>query len=238
MIIFPAVDLHNGQAVRLEQGDYNKVKVYDADPVHAARVFASQGAAYLHVVDLDGAKGGAAENMSVIKSIAGLGMFVQTGGGIRSRERIEKYLEAGVSRCILGTAAVKDFAFTAECVRAYGDSIAVGVDARGGKVAVNGWLESTREDSFDFCRRLADVGTKCIIYTDISRDGMLSGCNTEVYERLCGLGLQIIASGGVSSLGEIARLRDMGCHGAIVGKAIYEGVISLPDALKTGGGNA
>lgn len=233
MYILPAVDLHLGQAVRLEQGDYNKVKVYD-QPVAAAQKFIKQGATHLHVVDLDGAKGGTQENLESIKKLAALDLFVEVGGGIRSRESIEEYLSLGVSRCILGTVAVKDFAFTKEVAKNYGEKIAVGVDARDGMVAVNGWLENTREDSLNFCRRLRDAGVQCIIYTDISRDGMLSGCNMEVYEGLVALGIDIVASGGVSSIAELRGLRSMGCAGAIVGKAIYEGLVSLEAAIQVG----
>lgn len=232
MIIFPAVDLHDGQAVRLQQGDYGKVKVYDADPVDAAKRFMDSGATHLHVVDLDGAKGGTMENYKSIERLAGLDMFIEVGGGIRDDAAIKRYLDMGVSRLILGTVAIRNFEFTAEAAEKYGEHIAVGVDARNGRVAVNGWLEDTGEDSFEFCKRLVGIGVKSVIYTDISKDGMLSGCNLDIYKQLCKLELKVVASGGVSSVGEIERLRDMGCNGAIVGKAIYEGLVDLKEAIE------
>ncbi len=232
MIIFPAVDLHNGQAVRLQQGDYGKVKVYDADPLDAAKRFMDSGATHLHVVDLDGAKGGTMENYKSIERLAGLDMFIEVGGGIRDDAAIRRYLDMGVSRLILGTVAIRDMEFTARAAKEYGEHIAVGVDARDGKVAVNGWLEDTGTDSVEFCKKLKDIGVSSVIYTDISKDGMLSGCNLDVYKQLCAIGLKVVASGGVSSVKEIISLRDMGCNGAIVGKAIYEGLVDLKDAIQ------
>ena len=231
MIILPAVDLHNGQAVRLEQGDYGKVKVYDADPVTAAKRFIDSGATHLHVVDLDGAKGGTVENYKSIEKLASLDLFTEVGGGISDEETVRRYLDVGVDRLILGTVAIRNFDFTANMVAKYGEHIAVGVDARDGRVAVNGWLEDTGTDSFEFCQRLCSIGVKCIIYTDISRDGMLSGCNLDVYKRLNRLDTNFIASGGVTTEQEIRTLKSMNTYGAIVGKAIYEGRITLEDAI-------
>lgn len=232
MIIFPAVDLHNGQAVRLEQGDYGKVKVYDADPVTAAKRFTDSGATHLHVVDLDGAKGGTVENYKSIEALAKLDLFIEVGGGIRDEKTIRRYLDIGVNRLILGTAAIRDFDFTRLAVSKYCEHIAIGVDAKNGKVAVNGWLEQTDTDSVEFCKRLCQIGVKTVIYTDISRDGMLSGCNLEIYRELNKLELDIVASGGVTTEQEIKSLKDMNTYAAIVGKAIYEGKITLEDAIK------
>jgi len=231
MIIFPAVDLHNGQAVRLQQGDYGKVKVYDADPVAAAKRFIDSGATHLHVVDLDGAKGGTVENYKSIERLAGLDLFTEVGGGIRDEDTVKRYLDIGVDRLILGTVAIRNFDFTCSMAQKYGEHIAVGVDARNGRVAVNGWLEDTGEDSLEFCKRLCSIGVRTVIYTDISRDGMLSGCNLDIYRELNKLGLDIVASGGVTTAEEIRSLKSMNTYAAIVGKAIYEGRITLEDAI-------
>ena len=170
MQIFPAIDLSGGQVVRLYQGDYDKMTVYGADPCAVAREFMAAGGKYLHVVDLDGAKNGTLANFDSIAALAKQGgLYIEVGGGIRTEERIQKYLDLGVGRCILGTIAVKDFDFTARMAKKYGDKIAVGVDARDGYVAVSGWLETSREKGVDFCRRLRDAGVQTVIYTDISR---------------------------------------------------------------------
>ncbi|MBQ2739919.1 MAG: 1-(5-phosphoribosyl)-5-((5-phosphoribosylamino)methylideneamino)imidazole-4-carboxamide isomerase, partial [Oscillibacter sp.] len=172
MQIFPAIDLSGGKVVRLYQGDYDKMTVYGADPCAVARDFIAAGAKYLHVVDLDGAKDGTLANFESIAALAKQGgLYIEVGGGIRTEERIQKYLDLGVGRCILGTVAVKDFDFTARMAQKYGDKIAVGVDAKDGYVAVSGWLEVSREKGVDFCRRLRDAGVQTVIYTDISRDG-------------------------------------------------------------------
>ena len=172
MQIYPAIDLRGGQVVRLYQGDYEKMTVYGNDPARQAAAFAAQGAEYLHVVDLDGAKDGTLANFASIQSIARQsGLYIEVGGGIRTEERIRQYLDLGVGRCILGTIAVKDFDFTARMAQQYGDAIAVGVDARDGYVAINGWKELSRERGVDFCRRLYGAGVGTVIYTDISRDG-------------------------------------------------------------------
>lgn len=237
MQIFPAIDLRGGQVVRLYQGDYDQMTVYGADPCAVAREFLAAGARYLHVVDLDGARSGTAENFESIAALARQGrLFIEVGGGIRTQQRIEQYLELGVDRCILGTAAVKDFSFTKEMARRYGAQIAVGVDARDGYVAVSGWEERTAERGVDFCRRLRDGGVGTVIYTDISRDGAEQGTNLPLYEELVKIeGLSITASGGISGLEELRQLRDMGVDAAILGKALYTGRLDLETVLKEEG---
>ena len=234
MQIFPAIDLSGGQVVRLYQGDYDKMTVYGADPCAVARDFIAAGAKYLHVVDLDGAKDGTLANFESIAAIAKQGgLYIEVGGGIRTEERIRQYLELGVSRCILGTIAVKDFDFTARMAQKYGDAIAVGVDARDGFVAINGWKELSAETGIDFCRRLRDAGVKTVIYTDISRDGAEQGTNLELYRELADIeGLNITASGGVSSIEELKELQTIGTHAAILGKALYTGRLDLADVIK------
>ena len=193
MQIFPAIDLRGGQVVRLYQGDYDQETVYGADPRAQARKFLDAGARYLHVVDLDGARDGTLANFDSIAAIAKQGgLYIEVGGGIRTEERVRRYLDLGVGRCILGTIAVKDFDFTIRMARTYGDRIAVGVDARDGYVAVNGWKELSRERGVDFCRRLRDGGVGTVIYTDISRDGAGRGTNLELYEELVRIGANLI----------------------------------------------
>jgi len=229
MQIFPAIDLSGGQVVRLYQGDYDQMTVYGSDPCAVAREFIAAGARYLHVVDLDGAKDGTLANFDSIAAIAKQGgLYMEVGGGIRTEERIRQYLDLGVGRCILGTIAVKDFAFTERMAAGYGDQIAVGVDARDGYVAVNGWKELSAERGVDFCRRLYDAGVRDVIYTDISRDGAEQGTNLELYRELAGIrGLRVTASGGVSSLEELEELQRIGTHAAILGKALYTGRLDL-----------
>lgn len=233
MQIFPAIDLSGGQVVRLYQGDYDQMTVYGQDPCAAARTFLEAGAKYLHLVDLDGARDGTTANFDSIAAIARQGgLYIEVGGGIRTKDRIRQYLDLGVGRCILGTIALKDFAFTERMAQKYGDRIAVGVDARDGYVAVNGWKELSRERGMDFCRRLRDAGVRTVIYTDISRDGAERGTNLEVYRELAEIsGLDITASGGVSSLEELRALRDMGTRAAILGKALYTGRLDLKTVL-------
>lgn len=234
MEIFPAIDIRNGNVVRLTEGDYNRMTVYGSSPLEMAETFIKKGAKNLHMVDLDGAKDGAPVNFDVIKSVAETGkLFTEVGGGIRDEKRIEDYLSLGVNRVILGTVAVRNFKFVEESVKKYGDKIAVGVDARDGKVAVSGWLETTEIDSLDFCRKLRDAGVKTVIYTDISKDGTLSGTNLEIYEKLAEIkGLDIIASGGITFEDEIKKLTQMNTYGAIVGKAVYAGKLDLERVLK------
>ncbi len=237
MKIYPAIDLIDGQAVRLVKGDYGKVKVYDSDVVSVAKRFADDGAKYLHVVDLNGAKDGGTRNFSVIeKIVTATGMRCEVGGGIRTLESINTYLQSGADRVILGTAAVNNPQLLKDAVLAFGEKICVGVDTKDGAVAINGWTEVTNTDGVEFCRHLQGVGVKNIIYTDISKDGMLAGTNMEIYKKLSELdGLNITASGGISSLKEIVALKEMGIDAAILGKAIYEGVLNLKTVIDTVG---
>ena len=207
MKLYPAIDLRGGQAVRLYQGDYDQMTVYNADPAAQAREFIAAGAKYLHVVDLDGAKDDTTANMTTIAAIAKQGgLFIEVGGGIRDEARIEQYLSLGVGRCILGTIAVKDFDFTARMAQKYGPKIAVGVDMRDGLVAVNGWKEVTPEPGVAFCRRCAEAGVQAIIATDISRDGTMQGTNMDLYRELLQIsGLEITASGGIARMEELAE---------------------------------
>ena len=233
MKLYPAIDLRGGQAVRLYQGDYDQMTVYNPDPIAQAKAFAAAGAKYLHVVDLDGAKDGLAVNFETIRNITAAGdLFVEVGGGIRDQQRIEDYLALGVGRCILGTVAVRDFDFTARIARTYGDKIVVGVDMKDGYVAVSGWKELTPEPGLDFCRRCADAGVKALIVTDISRDGTLQGTNMQLYRDLLTIpGVEITASGGIARMEELDELQAMGCHAAILGKSIYTGAIDLAQAV-------
>jgi phosphoribosylformimino-5-aminoimidazole carboxamide ribotide isomerase len=233
MKIFPAIDLRGGKVVRLTKGDYDKMDIYSGDPRSVAEGFVQKGAKYLHTVDLDGAKDGAFANLEAIRSLCDVKeLFVQAGGGVRNEKRVLELLEAGVSRVILGTVAVKNYAFTKEMALKYGEKIAVGVDARDGRVAVSGWLETTEVDSMEFCEMLRDDGVKTVIYTDISRDGMMQGANLDAYERLSRLkGLDVVASGGITYMEEISKLKEMGMYGAILGKALYEGLLDLEEAI-------
>ena len=233
MQIFPAIDLRGGQVVRLYQGDYDRETVYAADPCAVARSFLAAGARYLHVVDLDGARDGMLANYETIAAIVKQGgLYIEVGGGIRTEDRIRRYLDLGVGRCILGTIAVKDFAFTERMARTYGDRIAVGVDARDGYVAVSGWKELSAERGVDFCRRLRDAGVKTVIYTDISRDGAEAGTNLDLYRELSEIqGLDITASGGVSSIEELKELQRIGTRAAILGKALYTGRLDLKTVI-------
>ena len=234
MQIIPAIDLSGGQVVRLYQGDYDKMTVYGQDPCAVARDFIAAGAKYLHVVDLDGARDGTLANFDSIAAIARQGgLYIEVGGGIRDEERIRRYLDLGAERVILGTVAVRNFDFTARMAKTYGSHIAVGVDARDGYVAVNGWKELSQERGVDFCRRLYAAGVGTVIYTDISRDGAEQGTNLALYRELTAIrGLNIIASGGVSFEEELLELRDMGVWGAILGKALYTGKLDLARAVR------
>ena len=233
MKIFPAIDLRNGKAVRLYQGDYDQMTVYSDSPVDVAKSFKAKGASCLHLVDLDGAKDGRLVNFETIKEIVEeVDMYVEVGGGIRDEERIKQYLELCVGRVILGTIAVKDPGFLEAMVTKYGEKIAVGVDARDGFVAINGWKEITDRESFEFCRYLRDIGVRSIIYTDFSRDGGIEGTNMEAYRKLQEIeGLEVTASGGISFEEEITALRDVAAA-AILGKAIYSGKLDLERAVK------
>ena len=233
MKIFPAIDLRGGRVVRLTEGDYDRMTVYGSDPVATACGFAESGMRQLHVVDLDGALAGEAVNADVIERIVKeSGLAVQVGGGIRNEERIARYLDVGAKRVIMGTIAVDDPAFVLKMVQKYGDAIAVGVDAKGGRVAVNGWKTVTDKDSFEFCEFLRDAGVDCVVYTDISRDGTLGGANISAYRTLSALdGLKVIASGGVTGVEDVRALSSLGLYGAIVGKALYAGALTLDAAL-------
>lgn len=237
MQIFPATDILGGKVVRLTKGDYNQVKIYADSPAEMALEFMKDGATNLHMVDLDGAKNGAPVNFDAIREAAKIkGLFIEVGGGIRNMQRIEDYLSLGVKRVILGTAAIRNYPFVEEAVKEFGNAVAIGVDAKEGFVAVSGWQETTNVNSVEFCKKLRDTGVSTVIYTDISKDGMLSGTNLEIYKELSEIkGLDIVASGGITFADELRTLNEMGIYGAIVGKAVYEGKLSLKDALAAGG---
>ena len=234
MDIFPAIDISGGRVVRLQQGDYGQMTHYTISPLEAADDFQRQGASFLHVVDLDGAKLGETTNFDTIAQIAAASdLYMEVGGGIRDEERICSYLNAGACRVILGTAALRQPHFLRSMVEKYGSKIAVGVDARDGKVAVSGWLDVTDVDALEFCRQLSEWGVQTVIYTDIAADGMLSGPNRQIYPRLTAIpNLDIVASGGVTSLDDVIVLRRAGCRAAIIGKALYSGKIDLARALE------
>lgn len=235
MQIFPAIDLSGGQVVRLTQGDYDRMTVYGPDPLLWAQRFAQAGAGCLHVVDLDGAKAGTLANREAVAALAARrDLFVEVGGGIRTQQRIEDYLSLGVGRCILGSAAVTDFAFTARMLRCYGSRIAVGVDARDGWVATHGWLRTSTLRGVEFCQRLADAGCTAIIYTDIARDGQLQGTNLELYRQLREAVPEVAftASGGICTEAELVQLDEMGVAAAILGKSLYAGALDLGRCVK------
>ena len=234
MFIFPAIDLFEGKAVRLFKGDYAQMTVYNEDPVSVAKDFAAAGATHLHVVDLEGARSGETPNLDTVAALAASsGLFTEVGGGIRSMEVVERYLGAGVHRVILGTAAVNDEAFLKEALARYGDKIAVGVDIKDGFVAIKGWTEKSSLDALAFCEKMEKMGVKTIICTDISKDGAMKGANHELYRTLSErFGVQIIASGGVSSIEDVKKLAALGIYGAIIGKAYYTGAISLKEAIE------
>ena len=233
MILFPAIDLYEGKAVRLFKGDYHQMTVYSEHPEEIARDFADQGAAHAHLVDLEGARDGSTPNLkTVLKIKEECGLFCEIGGGIRNMETVRTYLQNGMDRVILGTAAVRDPIFLRDAVEAYGEKIAVGVDVRDGEVAVNGWTEGSGLDFMTFCGRMVNMGVRTLICTDISRDGAMRGTNREMYRALQReMNIQITASGGVSSMDDVRALRDMNLYGAIIGKAYYTGAIRLKDAL-------
>ncbi len=237
MLIFPAIDLYEGKAVRLLKGDYHQMTVYEEQPARLLDAFTEAGAKAVHVVDLEGARDGQTPNLKLIAGMkAGTGLFMQVGGGIRNIDIVSRYLEeARVDRVIIGTAAVTDPGFLVQAVGRYGDKIAVGVDIRDGQVAIRGWTATSGLEAFAFCRRMEELGVRTIICTDISRDGALQGANRGLYQRLSEeLKLNIVASGGVSSLEDVLALRRLGLYGAIVGKAYYEGALSLRAAIEAG----
>lgn len=234
MIILPAIDLLGRKAVRLLKGDYNQVTVYSDSPLEVAEKFKSLGATHIHMVDLDGAKYGTAPNMDIVAEVAEkTGLFIEIGGGIRSMETVKKYIDAGIYRVILGTAAICDEDFLKEAINAYGEKIAVGADVKDGKIAVKGWLEQSDVTLDEFFLKMQDLGVKNIICTDISRDGAMRGTNLELYRELSEkYSLDITASGGVSSIEDVKRLREMNLYGAIIGKAYYTGAVDLKEAIE------
>ena len=234
MLIFPAIDLYDGKAVRLYKGDYAQMTVYSENPPEIAETFYKAGAACLHLVDLEGAKTGETPNLETIKRIRKAApLFIEVGGGVRSMEVVERYLNAGIDRVILGTAAVTDPVFLREAVETYREKIAVGVDIKDSKVAIKGWLEKSERDAFDFCRELQSLGVQTVICTDISKDGAMQGTNRALYGELSkAFSLNIVASGGVSSVDDIKALRALELYGAIIGKAYYTGTIDLKEALE------
>ena len=238
MVILPAIDLHHGCAVRLFKGDYAQMTEYSDAPEKVAKYFADCGAKHIHLVDLEGAKTGETVNISSVEKIVkATGLTAELGGGIRSMEVVKKYLDIGVNRVILGTAALKDPAFLEEAVSAYGEKIAVGIDINAGKVAVNGWTEISDVDFRDFCKKMEDLGVQTIICTDISRDGAMQGTNRELYAQLQKeFKMNIIASGGVSTIDDVKALAKLDVYGAILGKAIYTGAIDLKEALEAAKG--
>ncbi|MBO5247826.1 MAG: 1-(5-phosphoribosyl)-5-[(5-phosphoribosylamino)methylideneamino]imidazole-4-carboxamide isomerase [Clostridia bacterium] len=233
MVLFPAIDLYQGKAVRLLRGDYEKMTVYSNDPPEIAKKFKEAGATHLHLVDLEGAKNGETPNLETIKSIlAQTDLFTEVGGGIRSMQVIDRYLSAGVDRVILGTAAVTEEGLVKEAVARYGDKIAVGVDIKDGCVAIKGWTETSGIDAVFFCEKMQRLGVSTLICTDISKDGMMQGTNRELYRKLSEqFSINLIASGGVSTLDDVKALAEMNLYGAIIGKAYYTGAIDLKEAI-------
>jgi phosphoribosylformimino-5-aminoimidazole carboxamide ribotide isomerase len=234
MNIFPAIDLYSGKAVRLFKGDYDKKTVYSDNPKEVALDFVKKGAKFIHIVDLEGAKSGEARNLDTIKSIiTASNLFCEVGGGIRTMETLEKYISIGADRIILGTSAVTDEDFLRNAVSKYGDRIAVGVDIKDGYVAIKGWTEKSEFNIFDFCEGLQKIGVKTVICTDISKDGAMQGTNFELYSDLSKkFDMNIVASGGISSIDDIKKLAKLGIYGAIIGKAYYIGAIDLAEAIE------
>lgn len=233
MIILPAIDLHNGECVRLFQGDYSTAEVVADDPVTTAKHFEEQGAHWMHMVDLDGAKDGEPRNAGVVsKVLENVDLHMEVGGGIRDMETVERYLEQGVSRIILGSAALQDPEFVREAVKKYGKKIAVGIDALDGKAAAEGWTEQSQVDYIELAKRMEDIGVKYIICTDIYKDGTMNGPNLVMLDKLNrAVSCNIIASGGVSSLLDIVNLYDLGLYGAIAGRSLYTGALDLRTAI-------
>lgn len=240
MIILPAIDLYEGCAVRLLRGDYNQMTVYEKQPEKIAEKFAKAGATHIHIVDLEGAKYGTTPNLDTVKRIVSTtSLSAEIGGGIRSMAVIEAYLNAGVDRVILGTAAVTNPAFLQDAIRNFGEKIVVGVDIKDQFVAIHGWTENSQYSYDEFCKKMEDTGVKTLICTDISKDGAMAGTNLALYDTLTkNYSFNIIASGGVSSLTDIERLTQTGVYGAIVGKAYYTGALSIEDAVAVGKGGA
>lgn len=237
MIIFPAIDIKGGRCVRLLQGRAEDETVYGNNPVETARIWEEQGAEFLHVVDLDGAFGGGSPNEEIIRNMAeSVSIPIQLGGGIRSMDRIHRFLdEYGIRRVILGTAAVENTKLLEQAVKRYGNRIAAGIDARKGKAAIKGWVKETDLSAVELGLKMKEIGIDTIIYTDIAKDGMLEGPNLrETQEMIERTGLNIIASGGITSLADLQQIRQIGAAGAIIGKALYTGAIELSGALRIG----
>ena len=236
MLIFPAIDLYEGKAVRLYKGDYAQKTVYNDNPLEVIEDFKKCGATHVHLVDLEGAKTGGTPNFDTVARLkAESGLFCEIGGGIRTMQVVDLYMKAGLDRVILGTAAVENEQFVREAVATYGDKIAVGIDIRDGKVAVKGWTEDSGVDAFDFCEKMQQIGVKTIICTDISKDGAMVGTNRELYRELSRrFSIDITASGGVSSLDDVKALAALDLYGAIIGKAYYTGAIDLKTAIEVG----
>ena len=234
MYIFPAIDLYDKKAVRLYKGDYRQMTVYSENPIEIARDFEAAGAKHIHMVDLEGARDGSTPNLSVVADVArNTSLFVEIGGGIRDMVTVEKYLSAGVSRVILGTAAVNDEAFLLAAVKKYGEKIAVGADVKDGYIAIKGWLEQSAYTLEAFMEKMQSIGVRTVICTDISKDGAMKGTNRELYRDLSEkFSMDIVASGGVSTLEDVKALADMNLYGAIIGKAYYTGAINLKEAIE------
>ncbi|MBC2074658.1 1-(5-phosphoribosyl)-5-[(5-phosphoribosylamino)methylideneamino]imidazole-4-carboxamide isomerase [Listeria marthii] len=234
MQIFPAIDLKNGQCVRLFQGDFSKTTVVNEDPIAQAKAFATDGATYLHIVDLDGALEGRPVNLEIIQKMQTAAKIpVQVGGGIRSMAQVDYYLESGIDRVIIGSAALTDPDFLRAAVQKYGSKIAAGIDAKNGFVATSGWLDVSQVSYLDLAKRMEDMHVETIIYTDISRDGTLTGPNLEQMAALQKhVSINLIASGGVSSRADLEALAELGLYGAIAGKALYNGNISMSDVTE------
>ena len=234
MIIFPAIDMKDGKCVRLEQGLFDKVTVFGEDPVAMAKKWESEGGKFLHLVDLDGAKDGIPKNLEIIKNICkNINIPIQLGGGIRNKETVKILLDAGVSRVIVGTMAINNMELLKELVDEYGERIVVSIDAKDGLVAVDGWVNVSEVNSIDLVRKLDKIGVKTIVYTDIAKDGMMEGPNFDIYKTLAeNTNIDVIASGGVSSIENVEKLKKMNMYGAIIGRALYTGDIKLKDALE------
>lgn len=234
MIIFPAIDLYEGKAVRLLKGDYDKMTVYSDNPATVAAEFRNMGATHIHLVDLEGAKNGTTPNIETVRKIkAECGLFAEIGGGVRSMETVETYIGAGIDRVILGTAAVTDEKFLVDAVKEYGGRIAVGADIKDGRVAIKGWTEKSEYSCLDFFDKMQKIGVETVICTDVSKDGAMQGTNVELYRELSEkFSINICASGGVSSIDDVRRLRSLDLYGAIIGKAYYTGAVSLKEAIE------
>lgn len=234
MNIFPAIDLYDKKAVRLYKGDYNEMTVYSNNPPEIAKKFKEAGATHIHLVDLEGAKNGYPGNLDIIKEIVeSTDLFIEVGGGIRNLLVAKAYIDCGVDRIILGTAAVEDEEFLHDALTMFGDKVAVGVDLKDGFVAIRGWTEKSALSAHDFMKKMEDMGVTTVICTDISRDGAMQGSNNALYKELSEkYNINLVASGGVSSIDDIKALRDMNLYGAIIGKAYYIGAIDLEEAIE------